>query len=477
MSQLAPHAELPSPTPAWPRWIDRVEARFNPRPSDTPPGPPRGAMPWQLRSFMQDQVNFMSKLRAMYGPLVQFGAIGERFWLVSDPALIDEVWVKQADAMLKDRTTHSLRRILGMGLLTSEGELWRRQRKLAAPALKRKQIDAYVPQMIAAATRWADQLAPREERDAQHDMMGVTLDIVVQALFGTTLEDEVGAIGAAMETLLMDFYRRENTAWRFLPEWMPDPHAAAFDLASERLDATIYGLIAQRRRDQRDDPSGALLGRLQDARDEQGQPMSEGQLRDELMTFFMAGHETTALTLTYALSALGHDQALQEAASQELSEAMAGGRALDQVDVLSLPLLRSILLETLRLYPPAWMTGRQSEREVQLGPWRAPAQTQFLISAWVMHRDPRWFEAPESFQPERWQDGLERRLPRHVFMPFGGGPRVCIGNHFALMESALVLAVALLKLRWQAVTPPPTHFTPAVTLRPTHPVRVTFQPR
>ena len=155
MSQ--PHAELPSPTPAWPRWIDRVEARFNPRPSDVPPGPPRGAMPWQLRSFMQDQVNFMSKLRAMYGSVVQFGAIGERFWLVSDPALIDEVWVKQADAMLKDRTTHSLRRMLGMGLLTSEGELWRRPDQVGhAQALEA--VEAYRRGEFDVAGRFWEQL-------------------------------------------------------------------------------------------------------------------------------------------------------------------------------------------------------------------------------------------------------------------------------------------------------------------------------
>jgi cytochrome P450 len=434
---------------------------------------------------------FSSMLKYARRPLLRFEAarelsdralafrvLGRPYVALFDPRAIEQVLVSQHAAFEKDRFTNDLRRVLGAGLLTSEGEPWRRNRKLMAPSFQRAEIAAYGAVMAERARVFIRQQAPGVVFDVHSAMMHLTLDILVRALFGTEVP-RAGEVERLLEPMMVD-YMPPAVAWRvLLPEWFPLPSRRRVASIRRELDAILLELLAERRSRAAEEASGRravssdLLGRLMLASDAQG-GLSEAALRDEAMTLFLAGHETTALSLTYALRLLAQYPHERERVFAELTSVL-GGRLPTMADLPLLRYTRAVLDETLRLYPPAWAIGRQPLEDVVVAGVAIPRGTQVIICPWVMHRDARFFSDPHRFWPDRWL--TEPAPPRYAYLPFGAGPRVCIGSHFALAEAALVLAVLLQSAELELMPQPDLDPMPSVTLRPRGPVLMRARPR
>jgi cytochrome P450 len=431
--------------------------------SSTPPRPAWNDF-WRLRRlFSRDILGGLVFMHGKYGPFVRT-RLPLQIYFVAEPETIDEILVKKADAFRKDRTSRLLSRVVGNGLLVNEGESWRRQRRLLQPAFHQRHLQTYAGLMGRAVERAAAGWRSGEVRDVHHDMMGVTLTIVAEALFGAEVSANAGAVGQAISDLMEEFGRILGLAARFQPPaWVPTRSNRRFKRATREIDAIILRIIEARKQgaSERDDLLSLLVG----ARDEDGGAMSDQQVRDEAITLFLAGHETTALALTYALYLLARHPERQEPAAAEAARVL-GGRMPTFEDVAPLAFTEAVVLETMRLYPPVWAMGRQALDPVEIGGYRFPRGAEFVMSPFVVHRDARWFPDPETFDPDRWRDDLARRLPRFAYFPFGGGPRVCIGNRFAMMEAKLVLAGLLQRFRFETVPETRVVLQPSVTLRP-----------
>lgn len=445
---------------------------LNARPDQgNPPGPSAVSDLALIAVFFRDQLRFFEMLLRTWGDVVLTRMGPDPMVLIQDTKLIEEVLLRQHERFHKDAFTTLLHPLVGHGLLTSEGELWRKQRKIAAPALQKKQIASYADAMVSltgdACQEWTETGAPGV-RDLSKDMMALTLRIVVKTLFGVTMERQVQEVGELVDLLMGHFDREVHTPLVLVPQTVQTPGRRAFHKNVARLDAVLADIIAYRRGAGEGDD---LLWRLIMARDEDGQPMSDKQLRDEAITMFLAGHETTSLAITYAWDLLTRNPDALERLIAEVDEVL-GGRAGTMEDMSALPWTKAVVQETMRLHPPAWIIGREAIEPVKLGEWTIAPGTQVLMSPWLLHRDARWFEEPLKFTPERWLGGtLEANLPRYAYMPFGGGPRVCIGTHFAMMEAMLIIATMAQHVTIQRVDDAPLRFTTSVTLRPADPVR------
>jgi cytochrome P450 len=452
----------------------------SPRPAAAGPAPLGPVRPpWSdflhlRRLFGTDVLAGMTYIHRRYGPVVRT-RLPLHLYFVADPGCIEEILVKKADSFHKDRTSRLLSRVLGKGLLVNEGDSWLRQRRLIQPAFHQRQLETYAGRMVEAIARASAGWRAGDVRNVHEEMMAVTMTIVAEALFGTDLSGSAAEMGRTISDLMEQFSRMLGLSARFQPPaWVPTPANRRLRASARKVDAVILAVIEARRR------SGAttddLLSLLIRARDEDGGSMTDQQVRDEAMTIFLAGHETVALALTYALYLLARDPARQQRLADELAQALAG-RLPTLADLQRLPYTEAVVLESMRLYPPAWGMGRQAMTEVEIGGWRYPKGAEFVISPWVVHRDGRGFDDPEAFRPERWEGDLARRLPRFAYFPFGGGPRVCIGNRFALMEARLVLAVAVQRFRFAPAPDTSLSLLPSATLRPRHGVRLQLAPR
>jgi cytochrome P450 len=447
-----------------------------------PRGPKRhpARPPWRdfftiHRMFGTGVLPGLAFLHGRYGSFVRT-RLPLQLYFISDPACVEEILVKKPELFQKDRTTHLLSRVVGQGLLVNEGEPWRRQRRLLQPAFHTKHLQSYADVMVSATARATGGWRAGEVRDVHEDMMGVTLAIVAETLFGADVSSSARDIGLIIADLMEEFGRILGVAAMFQPPvWVPTKINRHFRRSRRKLDELIRGIIAQRRKGEggeRDD----LLSLLVRARDEDGGTMTDAQVRDEAVTLFLAGHETTALALSYALYLLAThpDRAARLAA--EVDE-VTGGRPPAFGDLERLSFTEAVVLESMRLYPPAWVVARQALVPVEIGGYAFPKGAQFVMSPFIIHRDPRTFEEPEAFRPERWAGDLARRLPRFAYFPFGGGPRVCIGNRFAMMEAKLVLAVLAQRLRFEVVPETELALLPSVTLRPRRGVRLRLAAR
>jgi cytochrome P450 len=332
------------------------------------------------------------------------------------------------------------------------------------PAFQRDQIAAYGATMVEISERTLDSWQDGETRDLQFEMMRLTLAIAAKTLFDADVTEQAGGIGAAVGVGLRETNARMNSLLLlFLPDRFPAPSNLRLQRAIRELDAVVYGIIGRRR-------SGAgsaidLLARLLSARDEDGTAMSDRQIRDELVTFLVAGHETTAVALSWIWYLLAtHPEA--EARLLDEVRSVLGGRMPSVADLPALPYTSMVVQEGLRLYPPAWAISRDARTDTQLGGYPIARGTAVLMSQWVVHRDPRWFDEPDAFRPERWQDGLAERLPRFAYFPFGGGQRQCIGNSFALQEAALILAATVQRFHLSLAPGTRVAPDPSLTLRP-----------
>ena len=316
----------------------------------------------------------------------------------------------------------ALSRVLGRGLLTSEGDLWKQQRRLIQPAFCRERIQFYAGFMTSYARRMLDDWPDGEVRDIHSDMMRVTLEIAARSLFSSEIGGDAGTIGRALTVVMRDMLNLAN--FSFLPGWLPLPGAGGFRRALRDLDEIVYGLIRDRRANGHH--PGDLLDMLLEARDEDGAGMPDRQLRDEVMTLLLAGHETTANTLTWTLYLLGRYLEAQSRLEAEVDEVL-GGRVPEAAGLHQLPYLQTVLMESQRLYPPAWAIGRKAIKAFDVLGYRLPAGTNVMISQWILHRNPRYYPDPERFDPDRWGEEAagHRSLPKFTYLPFwGGAPRL-----------------------------------------------------
>lgn len=399
----------------------------------------------------------------------------QRFALVNHPDYIQRVLVTNQANYGKGRLNRQiLGPTLGQGLLTSEGDFWRRQRRIAAPAFHRRRLAALAGLMVEVAQGVSARWRGLSEIDVGREMMTLTMEIVARALFSRDVAGSVRELGGAIDTLIEGFGRAPVLDLLGLPEWLPrrrDPEARR---ALAYVDSVIYEIIRSRRAapEAHDD----LLGMLLEARDEEsGEGMTDRQLRDEVMTLFAAGHETTAVALTWCWSLLARHPQPEARLHAEIDRVLAG-RPPTFEDLERLPYSRMVVEEAMRLYPPAYSLNRVALADDVMGPHVVRKGALVTVSPWVTHRNPALWPDPLTFDPERFRPEAVRERHRYAYFPFGGGPRICIGNAFALMEARLALAV--LAQAWRLVPLGPQPQPQArVTLRPKEPVFARPEPR
>lgn len=438
-------------------------------------GPAARPLTGHLREYGRDPLGFLTRCAREYGDFVplRFGPFPVLF--INHPDDIERVLVGEYKNYFKGIFLQRNRIVFGNGLLVSEGDFWRRQRKLAQPAFHRERIAAYGDIMTGFTQRMVERWNDGETRDIHADMMALTMDIAVKTLFDLDASDKATLVGNAVTEGQIAITERMNSLLLFLPEALPAPANLRLRRAMQRLDSVIYGFIEERRREGGD--RGDLLSLLLHAVDEEdGTGMNDKQLRDEVMTLFLAGHETTALALSWALYLLALHPEVAEKLAAEARDVL-GERLPTAADRPRLVYTEWVVLETMRLYPPAWSLGRQAVQDCTLGGHPVPAKSGITFSQWVVHRDPRWFDEPEAFRPERWADDLAKRLPRFAYFPFGGGPRTCIGNIFAMIEAILALATIVSQYRFRLAPDQQIVPQPNVTLRPKSGLRLILERR
>jgi cytochrome P450 len=425
-----------------------------------------------LREYARDPLGFLSGCAREYGDVVGLRFMGQNLYLLSDPDLIEYVLVENNRNFTKTRILKRNRRLLGEGLLTSEGGFWRRQRRLAQPAFHRKRVAAYGEVMVAFAERSLEAWRDGQTIDVHEEMMHLTLEIVAKCLFDADVRTRATGVGKAMKVALENFSSRRRLIR--IPRGVPTPHNIRFEMAARRLDEIVGTIIEDRRKSGED--RGDLLSMLVLAEDEDGERMMDKQLRDEVMTLFLAGHETTANALSWTFWLLSLSPYAEAKLAEEL-ERVLGDRTPTLSDLSDLPYVERVVKESMRLYPPAWVVGREAVAGCEVGDYRMPAGTTALMSQWVMHRDPRYHENPERFEPDRWTAEYEKALPRFAYFPFGGGPRQCIGAGFAMAEACLILATVAQRFRMDLAPGQRIEPYASITLRPKQGIRMSLVER
>jgi len=422
-----------------------------------------------------DPIGYFTKCIRKYGDIVFLRFLGVPMCLLNRPDCIESVLVTQHNNFEKSKDYRALRRVLGNGLLTSEGEFWRRQRKLVQPAFHQERIAAYTEVMVAYTERMLASWKDGQGLDVHEAMMRLTLDIVAKTLFDTDVSREAEDVGAALQFLMGKFMRQAAFAF-LLPASIPIPTTRRLRRAVGQLDKVIYEIIHRRRAS--GTMSGDLLSVLLQAQDDEGLGMTDRQLHDEIMTLFLAGHETTANALSWTWLLLGQHPEVEEKLVEEIQRVL-GGRAPTASALPRLTYTEMVLREAMRLYPPVWVIGRRALAPFRMGNYELPAETNVVMSQLITHRDAKYFPEPERFDPDRWRPNDPRNLslPRFAYFPFGGGPRVCIGAGFSMMEAVLLLATIAQKFKLTLVPGQTIEKLPSVTLRPKSGIRVVLYRR
>jgi cytochrome P450 len=417
-----------------------------------PPGPGMWQTYRRLRNTpLRAFPTFLDELQRAYGPVSAFRVPWRRFYFLNDPAAIKDVLVTQQHAFVKSEGTRAMRELLGEGLVTSEEPLHRRMRRIVQPAFHRERIAAYAQTMQEYAQRWR---APDGVFDMHAEMMELTLRIASQTLFGADAGAQADRVGAALHEVVTIF---PDVLGPFgaIKRRLPVPPTLRFRKARRALDDIVLDLIAERRK-AGGDRADALSMVLASRDEETGERLNDAQVRDEVMTLFVAGHETTANALTWTWYLLAKHADVRE----RLREELAGDP--------QTPYLDAVLNETLRLYPPAWLLGRDARREVDIGGWRIRKGATVLLSQLVLHRSEQYYEQPQRFMPERWLNPPP--LPQFAYFPFGGGSRKCLGDRFAWTEARTELAHLVRRYRFELESDAPVEPDPIITLRPRGPV-------
>ena len=440
-----------------------------------PPGPKGNFLLGNLSAVSRDWLGFYSRCANEYGDVVGLRYVHVPICLVIHPRDIEYVLVTNAGNFTKSADYRALARVLGKGLLTNEGQSWQHQRSLIQPAFRRENILSYAPVMTRATNQLLGSWTDGESRNLHGDMMALTLQIVAECLFGAEVASVAERVGNAMQVVTDRFVVDASQAL-LLPFDIPDFLAPARRRAIRDLNAIIEGIIQERRASHQ--RHGDLLGTLLQVRDSSGQPMSDQQLRDEVMTLFLAGHETTAIALSWTCFLLAQHPRVEARLVEELSTVL-GDRPPAADDAPLLRYTEMILKESMRLYPAVWGIGRRAIADCEIGGYRVAAGTNIFIFQYLTQRDPRFFSNPDAFDPERWREDPIRsgRIPRFAYFPFGGGPRVCVGASFAMLEATLLLAMIEQRFRLRLVPGRRVEPVASVTLRPKDGIHVTVHHR
>lgn len=449
-----------------------------------PPGPKGQFLLGSLLPFARDPGNFLLEIARQYGDVVYMRVLHNHYYLLNNPDDIREVLVNQADKFRKSQLDYDiLSRFLGNGLLTSEGSHHRRQRRLAQPAFHSKRIQAYGETMVAYTENLLAEWQDAQVRDVAADMMRLTMQIVSKTLFDADAVTSKGNAAATIGEAIHTFQDVSNHAYLrgfTLPAWLPTQDNRRAKTALAHYNHHLEQIIAQRRAASVNGEvadKGDLLSMLMLAQDEDGSAMSDQQLRDEVATLFAAGHETTSNALTWAWYALSQTPDAAAPLYDEVDTVLRG-RAPTLADLPNLPYTLMVIKETMRLYPPAWiLSARTAQEDVTIGQTAIPKGSHVTIAPYALHRLPKYFPDPEQFRPERFTPEREKLIPKYGYLPFGGGPRVCIGNSFALMEAHLIMATIAQRYRLHLVPGQEVKMAMQITLSPANGLKMRLEPR
>jgi cytochrome P450 len=465
------------------------------RPSARAPGPKGLPFLGSVFPAWRDPLGLFMDTHKTYGDVARFKFGPYDYYLVSDPEVVRHVLVDGAKSYTKSRNYLGLKLVLGEGLLTSEGEFWRRQRKLAQPAFHKESMEGFARHMSQATRamlgRWKKEDEARASgasrgRDVgaaapsfciHEEMMRLTFRIVGLTLFSTDVDEDAREVGQALTIAMHHANDWAESLWNF-PQWVPTPKNVRFNRAMSTLDTLVYRIIENRREAGVENGPRDLLGMLmlavsdEDAGDADARRMTNKQLRDEVITLVLAGHETTANLLAWTFFALSKHPEIEEKIREEANRVL-GGRDPALEDVPKLAYTKMVIEEALRLYPPAWAFERQSTAPDRLGAFDIEKGAIVGVAPYVIHRHPAHWENPEAFDPLRFLPERAATRARYAYLPFGGGPRTCIGNHFAMMEAQIILAMLV---REHRIALDPSHevgIDPRITLRPKTGIKVT----
>jgi len=438
------------------------------------PGPRGHLLLGMLPVVRRNALQTLHQAAMQFGDVVRmrFGVVTAH--MISGPEGVQHVLVENSKNYGKQtRGFLKLREILGNGLLTAEGESWRRHRRIAQPAFHRQRLAAFADTMVRevdrTAERWSELAALGEPVDVAREMARLTLQIIGRTMLSRDVALEADRVGGAL-TYLLHAVNLRTSRLLDLPQSLPTPGNLRFARALRTLDGVVQQIIAERRR-ATERPEDLLSMLLENSDEETGQSMSDAQLRDEAMTIFLAGHETTANALTWTFYLLSRHPSLGRALRLELERELTGNPSFSQLPGLTLT--RAVIEEGLRLYPPAWLISRSVIEDDEIGGYHIPAGSIVFVSPFIVHRDARIWENPEGFDPERFAPERAASVPRGAYFPFGAGPRQCIGASFALMEAQLVLATLWRRFRLDLVPGHPVEPEPSITLRARHGMSMT----
>ena len=438
-----------------------------------PPGPKGTWFRGNLGQIGPRRVDFFLDVARNYGPLASFRVLNWQLFLASDPDLIQQVLVTDARHYVKHFGARAFMPVLGNGLVTSEGDFWLRQRRLIQPAFLKARVLSYVPDMVVLTNAMLGRWSPGQLINVEAEFSALTSAIALKTLFGLEAHSDRERLDGSLR-LAFDILT-SRLDWPFqIPMWLPTPGNIRLRRAIADLTKVVDGFIAAGRA--RPQPGNDLLSTMIAAQDANGTQMSDRQLRDEAMTLYLAGHETTALALTWTWYLLSQHPRVE----QKLADEWAGvldGRAPIADDLAALPYSNAVILESMRLYPPVYALGREATTDLELGGYSVKRGYTVLMSQWVNHRDPRYFPDPEAFAPERWENGLEKRLPKFAYYPFGGGQRMCVGSHFATVEATILLATVGQKYRFTLEPDAKIDFKAQITLLPKYGIPATLRRR
>jgi len=444
------------------------------RPHTNPPGPRGLPFVGSLIDLARNPPKFYRKIADEYGDIVHFKMGRLNYFLLNNPEYIQDVLVNRSENFVKAPAWRRGKAVLGEGLLTSEGDFHRRQRRLVQPAFHRNRIESFASIMTELATRVQKDWKDASVVDMAQTMNHVALLVVARTLFGTEIETETTAISTAFGMIRKQWWR--TLVLQFVPfseaiEKLPLATLRKFKEARDSLDATVYKIINNRRKS--GDDRGDLLSMLLLAQDEEGdgQGMTDAHVRDEVMTIILAGHETTASSLTWTWYLLSQNSEIEKKFHAELDLVLAG-RLPTMEDVAKLKYTKMIFTETLRLYPPIWLLIRQALKDYTVKSYVIPANSVIHMCPFVTHRDPRYYSNPLSFDPDRWDPETQDERPRYAYFPFGGGPRYCLGDQFAWLEGVLILATIGQHWRFDLVKGQKVVPQPLITLRPKYGMRM-----
>jgi len=439
---------------ASPAGATRANGRFSKRPSSS------------LGEFQIDRLAFFRHC-AETADIVPFRFGTDDVLVLSHPDLVNDVLVAHRADFSKAYLTSLMHPLLAGSLLLADSDSWLHQRRLVLPAFHRDRLEEYAGVMAEEAGRVDAAWTGSQRRDMHAEMMRMTLQVVTRTLFGIDFSNGVGAAQTLVATLMDEFNRRIANPRR-IPLALPTPGTFRLLRAMQELDGIAYRAIRERRIQ----PTTDLLSMLVAAKDEEGRPMTDREVRDACLAVFFAGHETTACLLSWTWYVLATRPEIEVKVLGEVAQ-LPNPRA---AAVTRLPYTEAVLNEALRLYPPAYAFGRRAVRDTTVGDHQVPAGTTVLMSPWAMHRDPRFFEDPEQFLPDRWLNGLASRLPRFAYFPFSSGPRRCVGSSFALMEAMITIAAVLPRYAFSSPPASPAA-APSITLRPAGGMPLVVTPR